>query len=393
MIVKIDKLSHDLRGICKVDDKVTFISGVLPEEIVDVTLFNKNKKINEGYVKKIIKSSNDRTLSPCKYANECGGCGISYIEYQKGLEYKRMATIDILKKYANLSVNPNIIGSNNNYGYRNKISLKVDKGVLSLMKEKSNSFVNIDKCLLVNDKINNVIEILNNSDINLVSEVVIRGIDEISVMIKGEIVIDDIIKNLSSYVDSIILNGKVIYGNEYIKIKIKNYIYAVNYNSFFQVNVDMTTKLYDKILEYAGEGETLLDLYCGAGTIGIYLANNFKRVYGVEINKDAIVGANLNKKINNVDNIWFECKKANEIKDISASVIVVDPPRSGLDKKTINNLLNSNSKKIVYVSCNPITLARDIKLLEDKYTVEDITLFDMFPNTKHVESVCLLNYK
>ena len=163
--------------------------------------------------------------------------------------------------------------------------------------------------------------------------------------------------------------------------------------SFFQVNTDMISKLYDKVKEAAGKGESLLDLYCGAGTIGIYLADNFNRVRGIEINSDAVEGANLNKKINDIGNISFECKRASDINSINEEVVVVDPPRGGLDKTTTELLCNSNVKRIVYVSCNPITLTRDINVLKSKYELKDITLFDMFPNTKHVESVCTLKLK
>jgi len=152
----------------------------------------------------------------------------------------------------------------------------------------------------------------------------------------------------------------------------------------------MIEKLYDKVKEYAGSGKRLLDLYCGAGTIGIYLSNNFDCVDGIEINSDAVESANLNKKINNIGNINFECKKTSELKNTNYDVVVVDPPRAGLDCVTINKLLENGSDKIVYVSCNPITLARDIKLLSDKYEVCDMVLFDMFPNTKHVESIVKL---
>ena len=298
-----------------------------------------------------------------------------------------------MKRYADIYINPDIIYDNNIYGYRNKISLKVYNGKLSLVKEGTNDLVNISKCLLVNDNINNVIDILNRFDLSNVKEVIIKGTNEIMVIIYGDIDSDIIINNLKDYVQSIVLNDNVIYGNSYINIKVKDIDYAVYPRSFFQINTNMIEKLYDKVKEYAGTGDRLLDLYCGAGTIGIYLANNFNYVYGIEVNSDAIEGANLNKKINNVNNALFECKKSNEIKDINYDVVVVDPPRSGLDNITISKLLDSNVRKIVYVSCNPITLARDINLLKDKYDVKDITLFDMFPNTKHVESVCLLTLK
>ena len=154
----------------------------------------------------------------------------------------------------------------------------------------------------------------------------------------------------------------------------------------------MISKLYDIVKECAGKGDKLLDLYCGAGTIGIYLADNFNKVRGIEINKDAIRGANLNKEINGVNNISFELGNANNIK-IDEDIVVVDPPRSGLDDKTRNIIINSNIKKLVYVSCNPITLARDINIFKDKYDIKSVTLFDNFPNTGHMESVCLLERK
>lgn len=153
----------------------------------------------------------------------------------------------------------------------------------------------------------------------------------------------------------------------------------------------MIKSLYDRILKYAGKGQFLLDLYCGAGTIGIYLASNFELVKGIELNQDAIRSANLNKKINNIDNIVFECKSVNDINKITEDVVIVDPPRNGLDPSITDKLLKSLAKKIIYVSCKPITLARDLNVLKEKYILQDIILFDMFPNTKHVECVCVLN--
>ena len=213
------------------------------------------------------------------------------------------------------------------------------------------------------------------------------------VIINGNINSQILINKLKNNASSIILNGKKIFGNDYIIININKYKYAVYPNSFFQINTNMVNKLYDKVKEYAGKCNTLLDLYCGAGTIGIYLNDNFNSIKGIEVNKDAIVSANLNKEINNINNISFECKKASEIDKITEDVVIVDPPRGGLDKITIELLNNCNSKRIVYVSCNPITLARDINLLKDRYELKDMTLFDMFPNTKHVECVCVLKLK
>ena len=210
------------------------------------------------------------------------------------------------------------------------------------------------------------------------------------VIIKGNIDNDKLIQILKDNVSSIFINGVKVFGNDYVMINVGNYRYAVYPDSFFQVNTKMISMLYDKVLEFAGRGDKLLDLYCGAGTIGIYLANNFNSVRGIEQNESAIKGANLNKGINDIKNISFVCEKASDINEIVEDVVVVDPPRSGLDSTTIKRILDSRIERLIYVSCNPITLARDINILKDKYNLVGMSLFDMFPNTSHAECVCLL---
>lgn len=384
MIVKVDNLSHDLKGIARVDSKVTFIDNALPGEVLDIKIIEEKKKFNRGKVISYIEKSKDRKENICPYFDKCGGCSFSGI-----LDYKKNIFIDIFKRYANMDINPNVISGNKDFGYRNKISMKVNNGKLSLVEEQSTDLVDIDKCLLVNDSINSIIKILSGIDLSGLDEVIIRGTDSIMVILKGEYDYNKVIELLKDKVDSIIYNDKCVYGEEYICIDVDKYKYAIYPDSFFQVNTDMISKLYNKIREYAGNGDKLLDLYCGAGTIGIYLSDNFNKVRGVEINKDAIRGANLNKEINNINNISFELGNANSIK-IEEDTVVVDPPRSGLDDKTRKILINSNVKRLIYVSCNPITLARDIDTFKEKYDIIDITLFDNFPNTKHMESMCLL---
>lgn len=393
MIVKIDKLSHDFRGITKVNDKVTFVEGALPTETVDIRIIKEKKNYNDAKIISYIEESSDRVNYQCPFYDKCGACDIGYIDYNKGIEYKKNNYIDIMKRYANIDINPDIVLLDR-FGYRNKITLRVDnKGKISLLESKSNTKVNIDKCLIVNESINSIINTLSSVNINGINKVIIRGKEDIMVILDGNIDKNYIINLLKDKVSSIILNNEVIYGSDYIIIKANNLNYAIYPLSFFQVNTKMMIKLYDKVKEYAGRGSRLLDLYCGAGTIGIYLNDNFNYIDGFEINKDAVKGANLNKEINNINNANFVCKSASDINIKDYDVVVVDPPRSGLDKNAINNLLSSGTNKIVYVSCSPITLARDINILKSKYEIKDITLFDMFPNTKHLESVCLFDLK
>lgn len=388
MIVKIDKLSHDLRGITKIDNKITFIPKTLPEEVVNIRITKQKKKFNEGCLTTIIEESKDRVKYICPYYDICGGCDTGHILYSKSIMYKKDMVVDIFKRYCDMDVDMDIVYDDDNiYNYRNKITLRVNDGKLALVGE---SLVNIDYCYLVNDNINKVIGILNGICLDGIDEVIIRGTDEIMVIIKGNIDNDKLIQILKDNVSSIFINGVKVFGNDYVMINVGNYRYAVYPDSFFQVNTKMISRLYDKVLEFAGKGDKLLDLYCGAGTIGIYLANNFNSVRGIEQNESAIKGANLNKGINDIKNISFVCEKASDINEIVEDVVVVDPPRSGLDSTTIKRILDSRIERLIYVSCNPITLARDINILKDKYNLVGMSLFDMFPNTSHAECVCLL---
>lgn len=388
MIVKIDKLSHDLRGITKIDNKITFIPKTLPEEVVNIRITKQKKKFNEGCLTTIIEESKDRVKYICPYYDICGGCDTGHILYSKSIMYKKDMVVDIFKRYCDMDVDMDIVYDDDNiYNYRNKITLRVNDGKLALVGE---SLVNIDYCYLVNDNINKVIGILNGICLDGIDEVIIRGTDEIMVIIKGNIDNDKLIQILKDNVSSIFINDVKVFGNDYVMINVGNYRYAVYPDSFFQVNTKMISRLYDKVLEFAGKGDKLLDLYCGAGTIGIYLANNFNSIRGIEQNESAIKGANLNKGINDIKNISFVCEKASDINEIVEDVVVVDPPRSGLDSTTIKRILDSRIERLIYVSCNPITLARDINILKDKYNLVSISLFDMFPNTSHAECVCLL---
>ena len=187
-------------------------------------------------------------------------------------------------------------------------------------------------------------------------------------------------------------NYKLIYGENKLNKTIGQYNFLVSPDSFFQVNDEICIKLYKKIKSYIEQDKNILDLFCGTGTIGIFVNENNK-VLGVEINKNAIIDANQNKKINDINNIEFLCGDSGKtIQNINfkPDIVIVDPPRSGLDKISINNIIKLNPQKIIYVSCDPMTLVRDLNELSNSFEVEEITPFDMFPNTNHVECIALL---
>ena len=402
MEVVIEKMNHQAMGIAKINGKVVFVPKVIIGDIVDIDIVKERKKYSIGRVNKIIKKSAKRVDVLCPYYDICGGCSISAYTYQDELEYKVNNVIDIFKRNE-IDIKPNIIKSDNRYGYRNKITLQVSNGIIGLYEEDSNKIVDVDKCLLVSDKLNEIIDIIKkNINVNKCSKIVIRDTYYgIMIIFYGSVNNEEVIKYLDNRVVCIYTYDnkyKCIYGEKYLYEMIGEYKYRISPDSFFQVNSRTVNKLYNKVVEYAIEDEkkdNLVDLYCGTGTIGIYLSKYFNSIIGIELNKQAVEDAKENAKINDVNNIEFYAGDVGKIinDQIKANVIVVDPPRSGLDKRTKDILLKIKANKIVYVSCNPLTLARDIKELESGYDLGDITLVDMFPNTHHVESVILLQRK
>lgn len=403
-MTKIERLDHQGRGIAYIDDKITFVENALPGEEVLIKITNSKKKYNEGIVQKYIQKSEKRVDNVCPFYESCGGCNILHMSYNDQLEYKENKIKDIMKKYANIDKISKIIKCDKQFNYRNKVTLKVENNIIGYYEKKSYNLVNIDKCLIIDNEFNKIINDLKKFNLDNVYEIMIRNVDSdntaLTLYLQKDtncIQIDEYCKKNNIILNKIIKN-KDFKCNEKSKIigKLGNFKFIISPLSFFQVNTDQTIKLYDKILELLepNKDDNLLDLYCGTGTIGIYVANKVNKVLGVEIVKDAIHDANINKKINNVNNINFICGNTEKIiKDVKEkyNAIIVDPPRAGLTESIIRDIFRINPDKIVYVSCDPITLARDLKLLQEKYEVLDVVPVDMFPNTYHVETVVLLS--
>jgi len=399
--ILIEKLDHFGRGIAN-NEKIMFIENALPNELIEIEITKETKKYIEAETKKIIRKSKNRVEPMCPYYNLCGGCNIMHLDYNEQLKFKEQKVKEILKRFANIEeekVKP-IIKSNTKY-YRNKITLKV-KEKLGLYQKKSYDLVNIDKCLIVSKKINELIKLLNELNLNNIEEIVIKDAynEKTIINIKGKNIDKKYLKeNLKSHTENLVIydNNKkeILLGDGFIIDKINDYYFKISDDSFFQVNRYTTEKLYNKVKEYANlkKEERLLDLYCGTGTIGMYLSRDAKEVIGIEINEHAVENANENKKINSIENISFICSDVGKIKEKykNIDVVVIDPPRNGLSMEALQNVLDINPKRIVYVSCDPVTLARDLNILKDYYEIKEITPTDMFPNTYHVENVCLLS--
>ena len=389
LVVRIEKLDHFGRGIAKVNNMPIFVENSLIDEEVEILITKEKKNYMEAVVIDYIKKSPLRVKSNCPYYDKCGGCDLLHLSYEEQLKYKENKVKEIIKKFSGLECINNIVSSKQ-FNYRNKITLQVKNGI-GYFQKKSNDIINIDNCLLVDNKINEIINKLKKIDVSDVKKIVVRVTNlESMVVFYGKINL-----KIDLDVDTIIINDKVFKGNGYIREEINDFKFIISPTSFFQVNNIGMINIYNKVLEYV-DGGNVLDLYCGTGTIGIYVSKKANKVLGIELNKEAIKDALINKKLNNINNIDFISGDVGTIlseNNFKADIIIVDPPRAGLDNKSIDNIIKIRPRKIIYVSCDPVTLARDLNILKEKYDVIEITPFDMFGNTYHVECVCLLKIK
>ena len=384
-IYKVDIIDEDNigNGICKIDNIVVFVKNALIGDILEIKITNIKKRYATAIINKIIFPSNNRIIPKCKYYNSCGGCTFLHTTY----DYERSIKHKYLEKLFNHKVE--YLDKSSEFNYRNKVTLHVCNNKLGLYDENTHDLIEIDECLLLNDKINQKIKEIKRFDLSNIEEIMIRCISD-KIMINIKSLKDDInIKNIKC--DSLYINDKYIKGEKYLIDNINGYKFSVYPEAFYQVNKQSMINLYNKAYDYLDKSSSLLDLYCGTGTIGIWMSNKFNKVVGVEINKSAIENANINKELNNIDNIEFICNDAKNI-DTSFDTIIVDPPRNGLSVYTHNNLNMSNAKQIIYISCNPNTLKRDIDLMNN-YELKYISCVDMFPRTGHIECVCLLERK
>lgn len=396
MKIEVLKLDNFGRGITYINDKICFIENALPNEVVEIEIIKETSKYLEAKVINYIEKSPLRIEEECPYSNICGGCNLNHICFNEENKFKLDKVKSILNKYGNVDTNlvKSIIYHDRN-NYRNKLILHGKDNDLGLYKENTNEIIPIQSCLIANPKINEIIKVLNNTSKEIKEVIIKTSNDNSKVMVKiiGNIDNVDILKNIC---DVLIINNEYKTDKHLIETNIGNKKYLEGIDSFFQINNTLTKELYDEVLINVKDKnyKTILDLYCGTGTIGIYVSDYVKEVIGVDYNKSNIDDANKNKELNNTNNISFICDKVenkiDEFNDID--LVIVDPPRAGLDEKTRKYLKEINSKEIIYVSCDPVTLARDIKDL-DTYKVKYIKVFNMFPRTYHCESIVVLERK
>lgn len=432
-------------GIAKIDGMIIFIPNGIKGEKVKIKILKVTSKIAYAKILEIMEISNFRIPNiDCETYARCGGCDFRHIEYKETLNIKKASVETTLRKALGREVKiSEVLGMEEPYNYRNKLQYPVGidnngNPVMGVFAERTHTIIPTTDCKIqdvLSQKIaNDIFDFLvkNNIDIynekNLhgsiryivirigkrTGEVMITLVSNTEVIDKEKELVDfitskykeikTIIKNINNKNTNVILGRKnyILFGNGYIYDYLSDFKFKISPMSFYQVNQVQTEKLYSKAIEYANltGKETVFDLYCGIGTIGIFASKNVKKLYGIETVPEAIEDAKQNAKENNLKNAEFfvgDVEKALpkfiKERNILPDVVFIDPPRKGCEKTALDTILQIEPKKIVYVSCNPATLGRDLKILEEKYEIKDISICDMFPFTHHIESVVMLEIR
>ena len=389
--VKIERLDHQGRGIGYIENKIVFIPNTLPGEMVKCQIIEEKKNYSIGNLIKIIETSHQRVTPFCPFYNRCGGCHLEHLSYEATLKYKEEKVKNIFKLDK-----IEVIQNEHPINYRNKISLKVKNKRIGFYEPKTNSIVEIEKCFLADESINEVIKHLKQLNIKN-GEFTIRCNTnrEILLIINTQDKINFKEEDFNGIkLVGVILNQKTIYGENYFYERIHGLLFKISYDAFFQINPYIVDKLFTIVEKEIENSNNILDLYSGVGTLGIVASNKAKKVMSIEIIKNSVLdnlnNCKLNKKTNIFPVLGDASKVLPKIKEVF-DFVIVDPPRKGLDKKSINTILKSKAKKIIYISCDPMTLKRDLEVLKTEYHIEKFYLLDMFSYTYHVECVCLLN--
>ena len=438
-IVDIVDIGQGGVGIGKYEGFTVFVDGGLVQDKIKVKITKSKKNYAVGDIVEIIEKSPFRVERKCSESlRQCGGCQIQELDYQKQLDVKTNEVKQVISRIGKLDdvVIHDTLGMEHPFRYRNKAQFPIQKKdnmpVIGFYKKKSHDLISTDECIIqheVNDKIIKIIKTYiraynvsiydGKTHKGLLRHVVTKVgfttgevmivlvangkklpyLKELASVLKENIPgFKTLVVNVNTQKTNVILGKEniVAYGDGMIRDYIGELVFEISPLSFFQVNPLQTEVLYNKALEYAnlGENDTVFDIYCGIGTISLFLAQKAKKVYGIEIVEDAIKDAKRNAKINNMDNVEFYVGKAEEVvpkmykEGKRANVVVVDPPRKGCDEKVLDTIISMQPDRVVYVSCNPSTLARDLAYLNERgYKCHEIQPVDMFPHSVHVENV------
>lgn len=443
-IVDIKDNGFQGEGIADIDGMTVFVPNAIKGEKIKIKILKVASSRAFGKIIEILEKSEKRIEADCSTYSRCGGCAMRHINYNATVEMKKNAVESTLKKALGREIKiAEIIKMENPYNYRNKLQYPIGIGengipVMGVYAERTHKIISTS-CCQIQDKLSqeiandiydfivaNKIKVYDESNLSgslrhiiirigkKTNEVMITLVSNTEKIEKEEELIEfitskyeqikTIVKNINSKNTNVILGNKneVLFGEGYIYDYLGECKFKISPMSFYQVNPIQTEQLYSKAVQYANltGQETIFDLYCGIGTIGIFASDKCKKLYGIETIPEAIDDAKQNAKLNNIENAEFFVGDVEKTlpefikqRNIKPDVIFVDPPRKGCDKTAIETLLKIQSKRIVYVSCNPATLGRDLKMLEEKYEIKEVSICEMFPFTHHVECVAMLQLK
>ena len=436
-------LSFEGKGVVKLSYGTVFVDGLFPGEEAEIEIQYKRAGNYFGKVYRLITKSPDRIQPKCGVCTACGGCQFQQLNYDAQLAYKTKKVADAFRRHGMENIEVfTAISAENPYEYRNKIQVPIGRDphghiVSGFYRAGTHKIIPVDKCWIEDKRAEKIISELKvlmkefhyapydeDTRTGLIRHVLIRTshhYNDVMVTLvtnkdefKGknnfvkELVkrcpnIKSLIQNVNTRDTNVILGEKerTLFGPSFIKDSILGVDFLISSKSFFQVNPVQVENLYKTAISFANlkQNENIFDAYCGIGTISLCASKHVSKVVGAEIVKEAIIDAKKNAKLNNISNAEFICGDAGEVlENLIAqgqkfSTVFVDPPRKGLDEKFINKLLELSPEKVVYVSCDPETLARDIKILSQKYEIKDVQPVDMFPMTFHIETVVSLIYK
>ncbi len=437
----IDGLTHEGNGVGRHEGFAVFVPRALPGEKVKVKIIKVLKNYAVGRLVDVMETASHRTEPSCPIYKRCGGCSLQHLDYEEQLRQKRQWVVDNLERIGGIQVPVHpTIGMENPWRYRNKAQVPIGVGgekgglITGFFAPRSHEIIPMDSCSIQHESNDRVVEAVREIAgslgltaydekkhegllRNVVAKVGFRSGEVMVVLVTREESIPEpartrliegireripavksIVQNINPKRTNVIFGDRsvVLWGEKYIYDYIGDVKFAISARSFFQVNPVQTEVLYGKALEYADLSgtETVIDAYCGIGTISLFLAKRARRVYGVEVVDEAIADAKRNARLNGIDNVEFAVGEAEKVipwwyaQGIRADVVVVDPPRKGCDRTLLDTIVKMKPERVVYVSCNPATLARDLRVLEDGgFKTVEVQPVDMFPHTGHVESV------
>ncbi|GAF65513.1 RNA methyltransferase [Bacillus sp. TS-2] len=439
--VEIEDLTHEGAGVAKIEGYALFIPNTIPGEVIEAKVLKTNKGCGFAKMLTVKQEVQSRIEPPCPIFHECGGCQIQHLDYEAQLDFKRNQVVNVLERLGGIKDVPvyPTLGMEEPWKYRNKSQVPFGERdgqlIAGFYQKRSHRIIDMDHCIIQQEEndiaIQAIKEIAARYQIKPYDEEKHRGTlrhvvvrygkktGELMVVLvtrgkelphKQNIIEDikealpkvtSIVQNINGNKTNVIFGEKtlLLWGEEYIHDYIGDIRFAISARSFYQVNPVQTQVLYEKALEYADlKGhETVIDAYCGIGTISLFLAQKAKKVLGVEIVTEAISDAKHNARINSLDNVDFAVGEAEKVipwwysQGVRPEVLVVDPPRKGCDEKLLETIIQMKPERVVYVSCNPATLARDLKVLEEGgYQTKQVQPVDMFPQSTHVECCSLL---